>query len=201
MLSYHDIPSNINAVIFELDDVLIPQKDYDLQVYYLFTNFIEYLEAFPPAIDIISFIQKRYDLHGNLNMLLEVSQAFGIDKKYQENLDLLFTNAKLPLKLLLYKETLELLQELTINRKQIFILTSGNPKQQLNKITQTEWNGLEKYLKVYFKEELRTQFEFEGFPFILSENKITKDEILFIGNQEIDRVLALDFGIDFMQIA
>lgn len=201
MLSYRDIPSNINAVIFELDDVLIPQKDYDLQVYYLFANFIEYLEAFPPAIDIISFIQKRYGLYGNLNMFLEVSQAFGIDKKYQENLDLLFTNAKLPLKLLLYKEALELLQELIINRKQIFILTSGNPKQQLNKITQTEWNGLEMYLKVYFKEELRTQFDFEGFPFILSENKITKDEILFIGNQEIDRVLALDFGIDFMQIA
>lgn len=201
MLSYQDIPSNKNAVIFDLDDVLIPQKDYDLQVYYLFANFIEYLETFPAAADIIAFIQKRYELHGNLNMFSEVTQAFGIDKKYQENLDLLFTNAKLPLKLLLYKEALELIQELTINRKQIFILTSGNPKQQLNKITQTEWNGLEKYLKVYFKDELKPDFDFEGLPFILNENKITKDEVLYVGNQEIDRVLALDFGIDFMQIA
>lgn len=201
MLSYHDIPNHKSTIIFELDNVLIPQKDYDLQVYYLFANFIEYLEAFPPAVDVIDFTQKRYQLHGNLNMFEEISKTFGIDTKYQENLALLFTNAKLPLKLLLYKEVLELLQELTINRKQIFIFTKGNPKQQLNKITQTEWNGLEKYLKVYFRDELNAEFNFEGLSYILEENKITANEVLLISNQEIDRVLALDFGIDYMHIA
>lgn len=200
MLSYHDIPSHKNAVIFELDQVLIPQKDYDLQVYYLFANFIEYLETFPLPTDMISFIQKRYEVHGNLNMFLEVSQAFGIDIKYQENLELLFTNAKLPLKLLLYKEVLELLQELVINRKHVFILTAGNPLQQLNKITQTEWNGLDKYLKVYFKEELAAQFPDYGLSFILEENKLVNNEVVIISSHENDRVLASDFGIDFIAL-
>lgn len=201
MLSYHDIPVHKTTIIFELDQVLIPQKDYDLQVYYLFANFIEYLEAFPPAEDAVAFIQKRYEIHGNSDLFSEVSKAFGIDKKYQENLDLLFTNAKLPLKLLMYKDVLDLLQELTINRKQILILTKGDPKQQLNKITQTEWNGLEKYLKVYFIDELKTQFDFNGLPFVLSENNLNKNEVLVIGNQVDDRVIALAFGIDYMDIA
>ena len=198
MFSYHDLPSHKSVFIFELDQVLIPQKDYDLQVYYLFANFIEYLETLPLATDIIAFIQKRYETHGNLNMFLEVSQAFGIDKKYQENLELLFTNAKLPLKLLLYKEGLELLQELVFNKKHVFILTAGNPLQQLNKITQTEWNGLDKYLKVYFKEELTAQFPYLGLSFILETNNLLNNDVIIISNLESDRLLAIDFGIDFM---
>ena len=200
MLSYHDLPSHKTVFIFELDQVLIPQKDYDLQVYYLFANFIEYLETFPLATDIIAFIKIRYEAHGNSNMFSEVSQAFGIDKKYQENLELLFTNAKLPLKLLLYKEALKLLQELVVNRKHVFILTAGNPLQQLNKITQTEWNGLDKYLKVYFKEELSSQFPYLGLSFILEENKLVKDDVVIVSNLESDKLIAVDFGIDFIAL-
>ena len=200
MLSYQDLPSHKTVFIFELDQVLIPQKDYDLQVYYLFANFIEYLETFPLATDSIAFIQNRYEAHGNLNMFTEISQAFSIDKKYQENLNLLFTNAKLPLKLLLYKEALKLLQELVVNRKHVFILTAGNPLQQLNKITQTEWNGLDKYLKVYFKEELSAQFPYLGLSFILEENKLVKNDVIIISNLESDRLLSIDFGIDFIPL-
>jgi FMN phosphatase YigB (HAD superfamily) len=200
MLSYHDFPSHKTVFIFELDQVLVPQKDYDLQVYYLFANFIEYLETFPLATDVTTFIQNRYEAQGNTNIFSEVSQAFGIDKKYQENLELLYINAKLPLKLLLYEEALKLLQELVVNRKHVFILTAGNPLQQLNKITQTEWNGLDKYLKVYFKEELAVQFPYLGLSFILEENKLVKDDVIMISNLESDKLLATDFGIDFIYL-
>ncbi|MBC7653467.1 MAG: hypothetical protein H7098_03215, partial [Oligoflexus sp.] len=73
MLKYQDIPNHKNAFIFELDDVLIPQKDYDLQVYYLFANFIEYLEAFPPAQEMLAFIAKRYEINGQWLMFEETA--------------------------------------------------------------------------------------------------------------------------------
>lgn len=192
-MNFLDISERRKVVIFELDDVLYPQKDYDLQVYYLFANFIEYLETFPPAQEVITFIQKRYEKHQNKEMFKEVAATFGIDVKYEENLKLLFTNAKLPLKLLLFKEALELLQELTVNRVKLFILTAGNPQQQLNKITQTEWHGLDQYLKVYFKNELGEN----PFSAIIQENKLKNEEVLFIGKSEEDRVMALRCGIDF----
>lgn len=180
MINYKDIEAHVTAVIFEFDNVLIPKKDYDLQVYYLFANFIEYLETFPPALQMVEFMSKRYEVHGNTNMFEEVVNAFGINVKYKENLELLFNNAKLPLKLLLYKEALELLQELVVNRKQIFILTAGKPEQQLNKIKQTEWNGLEKYLKLYFADEFSEVSPRAAMDYLLSENNLHQEEVLII---------------------
>nr|MBC7614081.1 HAD hydrolase-like protein [Pseudopedobacter sp.] len=200
MIDYSSIPENKTAIIFEFDDVLYPRKDYDLQVYYLFANFIEYLESFPPSQEMISFIQKRYEHHQNHEMFGAISQTFGIDEKYNENLLLLFINAKLPLKLLLFKEALDLLQELAINRKQIFILTAGDPKQQLNKIKQTEWNGLDKYLKVYFTDEFEKKPSAVAIQNILLENQLNKEEVVIIGKIEEDRVMAENCGIDYKSL-
>ena len=200
MLKYQDIPNHKNALIFELDDVLIPQKDYDLQVYYLFANFIEYLEAFPPAQEMLAFMAKRYEINGQWLMFEETAKTFGLDAKYQENFNLLFTNAKLTLKLLLYKEALELLQELTINRKQIYLLTSGNPQQQLNKITQTEWHGLDKYLKVYFADEFGPKLSLVALEYLIEENDLNRDEMMIISNHITDEELAKQAKIDFMGI-
>ena len=200
MLKYQDIPLHKNAIVFELDDVLIPQKDYDLQVYYLFANFIEYLEAFPPASEMLAFMAKRYEIHRQLLMFEETAKTFGLDLKYQENFNLLFTNAKLTLKLLLYKEALGLLQELIINRKQIYLLTSGNPQQQLNKITQTEWHGLDKYLKVYFADEFEPKPSPISLEYLIEKNDLKKDETMLISNHFVDEELAKETKIDYLKL-
>src|SRR6476469_3922956 len=200
MMDYSSIPENKKAVIFEFDDVLFPKKDYDLQVYYLFANFIEYLESFPPAQDVVAFVQKRYENHQNQEMFEAISKTFGIDEKYKENLLLLFSNAKLPLKLLLFKEALTLFQELAINRKQIYILTSGDPQQQLNKITQTEWHGLDQYLKVYFTDEFEKKPSNQALVHILKEHQLRKEEVVFIGISDEDKVMAENCGIDYKSL-
>ncbi len=200
MLKFADISPAKKALIFELDDVLFPQKDYDLQVYYLFCNFIEYLEAFPPAEELISFIKKRYDLHGNEDMFDEVAKTFGINAKFKDNLALLFTNAKLPLKLLLYKESLDLLQELVINRTDIYILTAGTPEQQLNKIKQTEWDGLDKYLKVYFIDEFSAEQPLLALNHLLTENNLANDDAAFVGHTNEHKKLAELAAVAFFQI-
>jgi len=196
MIQFSDINPEIKAVIFELDNVLIPEKDYDLQVYYLFANFLEYLETFPPAQDLVAFMSKRYEIHGKENMFEEVVKTFGVDSKYQDNLNLLFKTAKLPLKLLLFKEALELLQELIVNRKQIFILTKGDPEQQLNKLKQAEWNGLEKYLKIYFKAELGDTC----FDYMKNENSLEITDLLFISNSKEDNELAQKNNVSYLSL-
>lgn len=200
MISYSDLDADKKAFIFELDDVLIPEKDYDLQVYYLFANFVEYLETFPPAQDVVDFAKKRYEIYGKEDMFKALQEAFAIPVKYEENLNLLFTNARLPLKLLLYKEVLELLQEITINRKELYILTSGNPVTQLNKITQTEWNGLEKYLKVYFVDEFEPKPSFTSLDFLLEENKLNKSDVIYIGKNSLDEQFAINADVSYQAV-
>ena len=171
-------------VIFELDDVLFPEKDYLLQVYYLFAQFIEYTEQ-KSAQPIIEFMRATYENNGTEKLFEKTADRFAIDMKYKHNFDLLHQNARLPLKLLLYKNMLEFMQELVVDRKQIFIVTAGNPEQQLNKIKQTEWNGLEQYLTVYFVDELGLT-KAEIFQNILNSNNLSPNQALVVGANKID---------------
>jgi len=171
-------------VIFELDDVLFPEKDYLLQVYYLFAQFIEYMEQ-KLATPILEFMRNEFEANGSEDIFEKTASAFNIDRKYKRNFDLLHLNARLPLKLLLYKNMLEFLQQLVIDRKKICIVTAGNPEQQLNKIKQTEWNGLESYLTVYFSAELN-QTKSEIFKNILIQNNLSNDEALVVGVNNLD---------------
>lgn len=200
MPNYQDFDDNINAFIFELDDVLLPQKDYDLQVYYLFTNFLEYLEPQYTASHLLAFITKQYQQFGNQNIFDALQKTFNLDAKYQQNLDLLFSNAKLPLKLLLFKEALDLLQQIVVNRKQVYILTSGLAQTQLNKIQQTEWNGLDKYLKVYFVDEFAPKPNTQSLTYLINENDLDLKKTVLIGNSNLDSAMAKEIGINYFSL-
>ena len=201
MLKYKDLDHRKKAFIFELDDVLYPERDYLLQVYYLFSNFIEFTEAFPPATDLIEFFKKAYAHHGDDGIFDRVKEAFGINEKYRDNFDRLYYTARLPLKLLLFSNVLTLLQEIVIDRKEIFIITNGKPEIQINKIMQTEWNGLEIFLKVYYAQEINQKPEFDVLSYILKENNLLRKDLLIIGATETDKEFAASSGIDYLNIS
>jgi FMN phosphatase YigB (HAD superfamily) len=200
MLNYSDLDPTKKAFIFELDNVLYPEKDYLLQVYYLFANFIEYTETVPSVTELIEFMKLSYENHGAEGIFEKVQEAFGLDVKYYEEFKRLHHTARLPLKLLLYKNVLDLLQEIIINRKQVFIITNGNPEQQLNKIRQVEWNGLEKYFKVYFANELNPKPETYVLEYMLSQHDLLRKDLIIFGTSETDREFAFAAGIDYIDI-
>lgn len=199
-LKYSDIDPNKKAFVFELDDVLFPEKDYLLQVYYLFSNFIEFTEGFPPAADMTEFMKNAYTHHGDSKIFDRVKQAFGIDEKYRGNLERLYHSAVLPLKLLLYDDVLKFLQDIIVDRKQIFIITNGKPEVQINKIRQTEWNGLESYLKVYYARELNLKPEPDALSYIMKEQNLHRNEILIVGANPTDSEFAASCGVDFLHV-
>ncbi|GGI23487.1 HAD family hydrolase [Pedobacter mendelii] len=183
-MSAYQLAKDKQIFIFELDDVLFPAKDYLLQVYYLFSQFIEYSEQ-KNAQSILDFMRLEYGNTGTDALFQKTAKKFELKESYQYNFDLLHQNARLPLKLLLYKNMLDFLQELVMERKKIFIVTAGNPEQQLNKIKQTEWNGLEKYLTVFFTDELK-QPKSEIFQNILNHNNLSAEDALVFGANKFD---------------
>ncbi|WP_374163449.1 HAD family hydrolase [Arcticibacter sp. MXS-1] len=199
MLTYAELDSSKKAFIFELDNVLYPEKDYLLQVYYLFASFLEYTEAYPPAAELVSFFSKAYEHAGPKLIFDKAAEAFGIHQKYRENFRRLHQQARLPLKLLLFDHALKLLQEIVIDRKEIIIVTGGDPIQQLNKIRQTEWNGLEKYLRVYFADELKPKPAPDVLMHILEIHHLVAEEVLITGSDRLDAVFAANAGIDFVK--
>ena len=201
MKTYANLISSKNAFIFELDDVLFPSQDYDLQVYYLFANFLEFQEGFPISNDLIQFMKKVYQKHGPDRIFDKAKEVYAFDEKYRANFERLLREAKLPLKLLLFQNMLSFLQEIVVDRKQIFIVTAGDPLQQLNKIKHTEWHGLEKFLRVYFADEIKPKPNIDVLRFLMEENDLKEDDFLIVGSTERDHNFALAAGIEYVPVS
>lgn len=73
--------------IFELDDVIYPEKDYLLQVYYLFAQFMEYGEQLS-AVDVLKFMQDTYLEEGAVDLFAKTAGKFNIPDKYQVNFEM-----------------------------------------------------------------------------------------------------------------
>lgn len=200
MLTYKDLDPSKKAFIFGLDNVLYPEQDYLLQVYYLFANFIEFTEGFPPASDLTEFCKKSYLHHGDDGIFDRIKQAFGIEEKYRENFTRLYKTARLPLKLILYPNVLSLLQDIIVDRKAIIILTNGIPEIQINKIMQTEWNGLEKYLKVYYVQEIVPKLASNPITYILEKEDLQNHDVSIINCEESDKEFTQSTDIECLNI-
>lgn len=199
-MAFEEYIKNKKAIVLGLDDVLYPEKDYLLQVYYLFSEFMAYSEQLDSA-KIIEFMQTEFAANGSVGIFEKTATIFNIPTKYKTNFDLLHQNARLPLKLLLFQQMLSFLQEVVVERKAIFLLIDGDPIQQINKIKQTEWHGLEKYLKVYFVEEFAPKPSTKSIDFILNENNLKINELLMLGVSDLDKDFADKNGMEFLSVA
>jgi FMN phosphatase YigB (HAD superfamily) len=198
-MKYSDIDKRKSAFIFELDNVIYPEKDYLYQVYYLFSSFLEYTELLDAKV-ITDLMINTYVAEGKDVVFDRVKEKLGIDEKYRANLRNLLLTAKLPLKLLVYKSVLDLMQEIVVDRKRLFIVTNGDPSQQLNKIKQIEWNGLEPYLTCYFAEEICSKPETNVIELLMKDHQLSRKDIMMIENSDIDRLCAEAVGVDYINM-
>ncbi len=198
-MKYTDIDSRKQAFIFELDDVLYPEKDYLLQVYYLFAGLLEYTTLID-AKQTTDLMVNTYITEGKEFVFDRLKEKLNIDEKHRSNLKHLMVTAKLPLKLLLYQNMLNLLQDIVVDRKKIFIVTNGDPAKQLNKIKQTEWHGLEQYLIVYFTDESKPKPDTDAIDKLIKDHNLQRRDIVMIVNAEIDRLCAESSGIDYINV-
>ncbi|MDB5121658.1 MAG: haloacid dehalogenase [Sphingobacteriales bacterium] len=201
MLTYGDLNPAKKAFIFELDNVLFPERDYLLQVYYLFANFIEFTETVPTGIELTNFLKNVYENHGANAIFDKSKEVFNLDEKYRKNFDLLHYTARLPLKLIMYENMLSLLQQIVVDRKQLFLITNGNPEVQLNKIRQAEWHGLDKYLTVYFADEIKPKPESDVFDFVIDKHGLSRKDVLIVGANATDETFAENSGADYLPVS
>jgi FMN phosphatase YigB (HAD superfamily) len=196
-LTYSDIDQRKKAFIFELDNVLYPEKDYLYQVYYLFANLLEYTEL-NNAASTTDLMVNTYIEKGEGEVFNQLVAKLHVDDKYRKNLEILQLTARLPLKLLLYKNMLSFMQDVVLDRKKLFIVTNGEPQQQLNKIRQIEWHGLEPYLTCYFANETLPKPEPDALHLLMKDHNLERRDLLMIENSETDRLCAQTTGIDYI---
>lgn len=164
--------------LFELDDVLFPRRDYILQVYYLFAQFVDFTEGNGLALKMVDFMKETYDSAGEEGMIQKVAEEFKLSKDYTENFARLEANAHLPAKLFLFDDVRAAVEGLVEKGKKIGILTKGNPVQQLNKMRHIDWQGLDRQIKVYFTEELVFR-NLDPILYIAQDFGVEADDVLY----------------------
>ena len=112
-INFENIPLDKEVYTFEIDDILYEKKDYVLQIYYLFANFVEYTEGRPLAHAVLDFMKSHYEQSGEELVLEKTLAHFGLGDQYIEQFGRLYANGQLPLKLFLVDPTKEFLQKLT----------------------------------------------------------------------------------------
>lgn len=172
------------AIFIGLDDVLYPEKDYDLQVFYLFTQFVELTEQ-RDCKELLKFLTVRYEIHKTEGAFDAISEKFSFVSKYQEQYERLRKNARLPLKLFLYQNVASFLTRAIAEHITIFITTNGNPELQLNKIKHLDWGAIGNSVKVYFTEELE-QNRIEVIQSLLTSNNLASSESLLVLQNKLD---------------
>ncbi|WP_286859514.1 MULTISPECIES: HAD family hydrolase [Sphingobacterium] len=172
-------PEEKKVYVFELDDVIFPKKDYLLQVYYLFANFIEFTETFPSQGDLVNFMKNHLENQGEESLFEHAQATFGFDMKYKENFERLHVNAVLPLKLHLFDHITTLFSQLSAAGKIICILTKGNPLEQLNKVRFVDWGVFSDRIKIYFEDELVFR-KIDPMSFLAQEFAVNSSAIQFV---------------------
>lgn len=177
-----------SVYVFEIDDVLYPKRDYLLQVYYLFSNFVEFTEGRPLAKEMVASMKKTFETAGEEAVLPQTIAHFELEETYRENFERLKTNAHLPLKLILKDNIKTLLLSLFEKEKKVGILTDGNPVEQLNKLKHVDWQELSKFLpslKVFFIRELEFR-NINPIDFLAGEYQASVDEIQVVTTKELE---------------
>ncbi|MEJ5963216.1 haloacid dehalogenase [Pedobacter immunditicola] len=188
-----------DAFIFGFDNVLYPEKDFFLQVYYLFGQFVEYSEQ-TDAKAILNFMQQTYAEQGHEGIFEKTASHFDIPEKYKLNFDLLQRNVKLPLKLLLFEPCLNFLKAIVAESKPIFLLVPGTPEAQLNKIRQVDWQGLEQYLTVYFSEEIDAGSGDQGLSYLVDNNQLKGKNLLLVHGEDHAAVTVPDATLNYLSV-
>lgn len=189
-----------DAFIFELDNVIYPEKDYDLQVYYLFAQFIEYALQLDAA-EVLSYMKEAYELEGAEGIFDQTAKRFNLPAEYQVNFSLLEQGAKLPLKLLLFDAVLQFIKQLINQGKSVYLLTNGEPLKQLNKIKQTEWYGIAQYLTVYFTKELSDGLVPDALNVVMEKHSLNPEKVVFFDATERDQKGIKAAGVKLLLIS
>lgn len=194
-----DYFSEKKAFVFDYDNTLYPEKDYLYQVYYMMAQFVEYHEGIPHEQS-SQFLIATFEKEGRNQLFDRYIEQFSLPQSYMENFLRLLRSARLPLKLLLYKQMEEYLHYLISIDKKIFLLTNGNPDQQYNKIIQTEWNGIDKHLRCYFANEIKPKPAPDALLHLMKEHDLDAVEVLFVGDSDTDAACASAAEVQFYQV-
>lgn len=191
---------SFSLYIFDLDNTIYKEEDYLFQSYRAIAR--EFAEKFPHynEYELFKIIKDIYNVQGYEKLFDHFLEKINLDNSYIP-LCLKILRSFKPEKTIEVNETVRvILSDLEDQKKTVFILTNGNVEQQKNKIRNLDWRGLDSNLHIVFANEIEPKPSSAGVEYILNISKTDKNKTIFIGDNKVDQLCAINSGITFINI-
>ena len=217
-----------DTIIFDLDDTLYPEIEYLTPAFKAISEVIEAKYAVN-ALEINRFLIKTFEKEGRsmlfnkcFNHFLkienetengrgnegenEVENGQNTEGVYFEDMPIstylqILRTVKISQKIALFPYAYRLIPQLLAEKKQLFVLTNGNPQQQRNKIAHLDWQNLDAQMTFVFANEFAPKPSPRVFSDFLEPNfHLKTKKTLFIGDAETDEIFSQNVGFDFLHV-
>jgi HAD superfamily hydrolase (TIGR01549 family) len=171
--------------LFDLDNTLIDENEYLFEAYAAI--------AAKYKFDVNEMIE-LYLNEGREWLFDKMIGRYGGDKK--EYLRILRT-VHLEYQLQIYPAMFELLEKINVKGNRIFIVTNGNLAQQINKIRQTDWNGIRKSITFIYANIIYPKPDVRLWYYLKNKYDLREKETVMIGDSEVDKQFSINSNIQF----
>ena len=186
--------------IFDLDNTIYKEEDYLYQAYAAIAGkFADLIPSYDKE-QLFRLMKNTFEDQGRKKLFNKFLASVNFDNSYlSECLDILrsFVPEK-PIEI--NRNVNSILFDLINRNKKIFVLTNGNAEQQKNKIRHINWKGLDSHIHFVFAEEIEPKPSPAGVLYILQISGIEKNNTVFVGDSETDKVSALKSGVNYLDV-
>jgi len=192
--------SKYKLIIFDLDNTLILERDYLFKGYEDISYHIESI-CFLDRIKIENYLKNEFIKNGRSKLFDKMISHFNISEVKITSILNILRRVKPQKKICLIENMKQILMLLKNNKIPYVIFTNGNVVQQKNKVANIQWDGL--LTDIIYANEISPKPNPISFSKYLLKNKIkiNKDEILMIGDSNVDELFAKNMGCDFEHVS
>lgn len=201
---FHYLFNNYKAVIFDLDNTIYPEIEYLKRAYFQISKSIVLEENIDceNIMDIYYFLLNTFLTRGRKDLFQQTKNKYNLRKLTLNNfLDRLHQVSLVKNELNIFGDIKRLLQHLHKRKILLFILTNGNVTQQKNKIRSINID-INIFNEIIYASSNNGEFEKPNPYFInkiIDKYLIPRNEIILIGDSEIDRKTTINASIAFLQ--
>lgn len=191
---------NYKYYLIDLDDTIFSEADYLFFAYnkidiYLSSNFLIQKGK------IYNYLKFQFRENGRHKLFNKMIKEFKLDVKVLDSILSILRGVKFDVKISMYPQMFQMIENLIGQKKRIFIVTNGNIYQQKNKVNSIDWRGTEKNLMFIYANSVEPKPSKKLFYFLKTNFNINEPETLMIGNDyDVDRKFAENSNIDFIDV-
>jgi len=199
---YNDM-KQYKLYVFDLDNTLYDEECFLIQAYKNISQRLSHINQSISSDEYFLYLVKHFEKKGRKYLFDYLIHDFNLDStiSVDQLKNILYRSANTA-RLELYTWVKPCFNMLLEQNKQIAILTNGCIEQQTNKIRNLGLDQLYPSIFIYYADQFRhSKPDPKGLNNIINTHQVMNNEVLMIGDHQVDRMCANNANVDFIHVS